>query len=167
MSKITSIIVCMLTLILTASCDKNDEKSVILQLDDLEYDYLIFGWFHNMCVGESCNVAYKLGKDKLLKAIDPDFRVDDFKAKYIKLSQKEFEQAKDLIDYFPSRLLKERETVFGCPDCADGGGLYIEYNFNGVRRFWSIDKTKTDLPNEFLTFFAIVDEKIALLLSME
>jgi hypothetical protein len=69
----------------------------------------------------------------------------------------------DLMDFFPQDLLNESDTVIGMPDAGDWGGFYIEYNFNGTRRFWILDKMKTNVPGKYHAFIDKLNEKIDLL----
>lgn len=46
----------------------------------------------------------------------------------------------------------------------DGGGLYIEYNVNGITKYWHLDKMKSEIPEKYHTFIDKVEEKISLLL---
>jgi hypothetical protein len=67
---------------------------------------------------------------------------------------------KELLDQIPGALDNEPE-VFGCPDCSDGGGLYIEIKSGGEIKHWSIDIQRT--PDNLIDFRNLVIEKIALL----
>ena len=53
--------------------------------------------------------------------------------------------------YFPTDLLKETERVIGQPDAGDWGELYVEYNLNGVRKFWLLDQKKVMLRQNIIT----------------
>ena len=68
-----------------------------------------------------------------------------------------------MTNYFPTDLLSEKDTVIGQPDAGDWGGLYLEYNFNGVRKFWLLDQKKDNVPTKYHDLIDKVNEKIALL----
>ena len=40
----------------------------------------------------------------------------------------------------PLIMLLEPRTIFGCPDCHDQGGYYLEFTLLGIRRHFEIDK---------------------------
>ena len=127
-------------------------------------DYLIFGHFYGECMGPHCIEIYKLEQSQLLEDtldIYPN-STGFYTGNYILLSQNKFNDAKDLLNYFPNDLLSETNTVIGQPDAADGGGLYIEYNVNGIRKFWLLDQMKSNIPSKYHNFIDKVNEKIKL-----
>ncbi len=141
---------------LSFACEK--EKDIELS----DSDYLIFGHFYGMCQGERCIEIFKLEKAKLFKDLRKKYpsSQDFYVGEYVELSQEKFEAAKDLVDYFPKDLLKEKERRIGEPDASDGGGLYIEYCIGGIRKFWILDKMKMRVPNKYHVFIDEVNEKI-------
>ena len=74
-----------------------------------------------------------------------------------------FLQVNDLPDFFPNQLLNESETVFGCPDCADGGGLFVQYSKNGNTKSWRIDQDYNNIPSYLHEFVYKVNEKIGII----
>jgi hypothetical protein len=68
-----------------------------------------------------------------------------------------------LVDFFPNQLLSEEETVFGCPDCSDGGGLFIQYSDNGNLKSWRIDQMQENVPSYLHSFMDQVNEAIVLI----
>lgn len=126
-----------------------------------EENYLIFGHFYGECGGEGCVETFKLTNDSLFEDT-----VDDYSGQntdFVALDNDLFEQVKNLTDFFPNRLLNQSETVFGCPDCADGGGLFILYSENGKEKSWRIDQVKDNVPEFLHGFMDMVNEKIALI----
>jgi hypothetical protein len=83
--------------------------------------------------------------------IDPDLVAQFLTGIFIQLSQQKFNDTKDLTKYFPTVLLEETETVIGQPDARDWGGLYVKYNFNGVRKFWLLDQKKVIFRQNIIT----------------
>ena len=49
------------------------------------------------------------------------------------------------------------------PDCADGGGTYIEINTADGKRFWYIDNNNRETPEYLHEFIGEVNEKINML----
>lgn len=140
---------------LFTSCD--DENDTVNN-----QEYLVFGHFYGMCVGEACVQTFKLTESQLLKDKEKDYSGENLH--FVALEDEKFELVKDLINDFPQQLLTEKETFLGCPDCADGGGLFIQYSNNGNVRTWRIDQVKSNVPEYLHGFMDRVNAKIALLL---
>ncbi len=147
-----------LTFFLLTSCEKDT-----IELSKSEY--LIFGHFYGECEGEKCVEIFRLEQDKLFEDTKDKypFGYDFYDGNYIQLSEQKFNDTKDLVNSFPADLLTETDTVIGQPDAGDWGGLHIEYNFNGVRKFWLLDQMKSNVPTKYHNFIDKVNEKIALL----
>ena len=154
MKKLTLIALLFIT-VLNYNCSSDDS----IHID--KNDYLIFGHFYGMCVGDGCVLTYKLTDDTLYEDINHNYLGTDLNFKA--LDNNTFEQVKDLANYVPSELLNETESVFGCPDCADQGGLFIEISKNGVVKSWRIDQYKNNVPAYLYTFMDQVNEKIQLI----
>lgn len=135
----------------------NDVNEFTLQ----EGDYFLFGRYHGMCVGESCVEVYQLTETDLYEDTNDSYMLRDFKFK--KLSYSKFLQVKDLPGYLPNELLITDETFFGCPDCADQGGIFIQLSRDGVVKSWRIDPAKEGIPEYLHDFVDTVNEKIELL----
>src|SRR5699024_2579495 len=116
------------------------------------------GHFYGECVGESCVETFKLTENNLYEDTVDDYSHQNFEL--VKLENEKFEQVKDLTDYFPNQLLNDSRTVFGCPDCADGGGLFIQYSNNGNVKSWRIDQRKDKVPSYLHSFITKVNKKI-------
>lgn len=150
----TLIAIC-LTLVLLPACKKEDNLTLS------QSDYLIFGDFYGECLGH-CVRIFKLEQDKLFEDTKKEYpnKYSFYQGNFVQLPQQKFDIAKDLINSFPKKLLNETDTVIGIPDAADQGGLYIEYNVGGVRKFWLLDNWKTNTPAEYHEFIDKVNEKI-------
>jgi hypothetical protein len=140
-------------IIFISSCTK--EKLVT------ETDYLIFGHFHGECIGEECVLTFKLTDTKLYEDVTHNYSGNDLD--FQKMDHAAFQEVRDLMHYFPLQLLNETDTVIGCPDCRDQGGLFIEYSQNGVVNSWRIDKTKSAVPEYLHEFMDEVKGKIQLI----
>ncbi len=147
-----------LTLLSLPSCEKDD-----VQLS--KSDYIIFGHFYRECVGERCVEIFRLEQEKLFEDTKDELPFGNkfYEGNYVLLSQRQFDRTKDLTNSFPTELLNEANTVIGRPDEGDWGGLYIEYNFNGVRKFWLLDQKHSNVPPIYHNFIDKVNEKIKLL----
>ena len=150
-------ILCFVTVGLSA-CDEKEGD-----VQSSTGDYLIFGRFYGECLGDGCLEIFKLESDRLLEDTEANYITQTNRYEsdsWRVLDQSQFEQAKGLIDNFPNQLLNEPDTVFGCPDCYDQGGLYIEYNFGKQHKAWIIDQTQADVPNYLHEFMDQVNETI-------
>ena len=138
------------------SCDKDGDNITIN-----EQNFLIFGHFYGMCAGEGCVETYKLTDVKLYEDIVDDYYGQNLD--FVELDNNLFELVNDLADFFPVQLLNESDAVFGCPDCADGGGLFIQFSDNGVLKSWRIDQVQNNVPNYLHDFIDQVNARIVLI----
>jgi len=146
----------LIAIAMLTSCNK-DEDCITLT----EQNYLIFGHYYGMCIGEGCVETYKLTEMKLYEDLIDDYSGQNFD--FVELDNETFEQVSDLVDFLPNQLLSESETMFGCPDCADGGGLYIQYSDNGNLQSWRIDQMQDNVPSYLHSFMDQVNASIALI----
>lgn len=150
------IIVILLAIALVPACTSDDTEATIN-----ENGYLIFGHFYGECIGEQCVETFKLTNLSLFEDT-----IDDYNGQQLSFEQLDddlFEKVKDLITFFPNRLLNEEEGFVGCPDCADGGGLFIVYKNNSTEKTWRIDQGKSNVPTYLHEFIDKVNEKISLI----
>ena len=129
-----------------------------------EGDYLVFGNFYGECL-EECVSTFRLEENRLIKDTQAQ-RIGqsvNFEKNPQVLSQDNFELAQELLTIFPSQLLTESDSTFGCPDCYDQGGLYIEYQQGDEQGVWIIDQTQEDVPAYLHEFMDRVNETIQLL----
>ena len=145
--------------LLLFSCSKEET------IDLYNVDYLIFGHYYGECIGEGCVETFKLTESELYEDTKDPYAGGDFD--FQPLENEKFEQVKDLINYFPEELLSSEKEHFGCPDCADGGGLYIEISENGKVNSWRIDQMESNVPEYLHGFMAKVNEKISLISNSE
>lgn len=153
------IILAILPLFYLSSCSKKDNP------DNSVPDYLIFGHFYGECVGEGCIEIFCLEPTRLLEDANDNYPNSNtfYSADFYELSSAQFNDANDLMNFFPDTLLSIDEPVIGQPDYADGGGLYIEYNVGETRKFWLIDQSKNNVPVALHEFIDKVNEKIDLI----
>ena len=146
----------LMAIVILTSCNK-DEDCITIN----EQNFLVFGHFYGMCGGEECVETYKLTDLKLYEDILDDYSGQNLD--FVELDNETFEQINDLVDFFPNQLLNETDTVFGCPDCSDGGGLFIQYSDNGNLKSWRIDQFQENVPSYLHSFIDKVNEKISLI----
>lgn len=128
-------------------------------------DFLVFGHFYGMCGGEECVEIFKITDNALKEDGKDEYPNRDklYEGDYTTLATEDFDKVKDLRDHFPKKLLDETDLVLGCPDCADGGGLYIEYKSGDTHRFWFIDQSQASVPSYLHDFMDLANEKISLI----
>lgn len=144
---------CLLSLIVllfTAACSSDDGvlngESNPTSIDD----YIIFGHFYGFCAGEECVEIFKLTPTSLSedkKDGYPNWK-EGYEGNFEKLDIKKFEAVNGLITGVPEALLAVQDTVLGCPDCTDGGGIYFEYKNGSDQRYWLIDQFQRDIPDD-------------------
>ncbi len=152
------VILTLIVSLLLYSCSPDtDDERIGISGDS----FLIFGHFYGECFGEGCVETFKLTDSQLLEDTIDDYsgQQNNFQA----LDDSLYQQVRDLPDYFPLELLNENEAVIGCPDCADGGGLFIVYSKNGKQQSWRIDQAKGNVPTYLHDFIDQVNARIALI----
>lgn len=149
----------MLILSIFASCDKDD--NVRKGNPNPDGNYLIFGHFYGMCGGEECVEIFKLTEDALFEDTNDNYSLQDFS--WTELADDKFIQVNDLSDSIPTEFLESDEDWYGCPDCADGGGIYIEYSMNGIYRKAKIDQIKENIPDYLHDFVDEVNSRISVI----
>ena len=142
-----------MVLVIGFGCTSEDDGLVLS-----ETNYLIFGHFYGECGGEGCVETYKLTDSRLYEDTLDDYSGQNLN--FIPLEAEVFEQIKDLGEYFPAALRSSDEAVLGCPDCADGGGLFIQISENGRLRSWRIDQVKRNVPTYLHPFMDRVNDNI-------
>jgi hypothetical protein len=125
-------------------------------------DYVVFGDFYGFCDGR-CVRMYLLTDNSLFADSGKNYPSLDipFEGDFSRDLSKRFSDVEEIFSSIPRALIDSKENIVGCPDCADGGGLYFETRVNGDVRFWLIDKTR--VPQELNAFVTLLNEKIALL----
>jgi hypothetical protein len=147
---------------LLTSCEK--EKEIIIDCGGLTvYDSsLTFGYFNGECIGVDCIATYKLGIDQLFEdTLDSYAGSGPFE--FILRPQEDYLLVNDLIDYYPNELLLLPDSVFGCPDCIDQGGLFIMLDTENVTSTFIIDQNQFAVPSYLHPFVDKVNEYTELL----
>ncbi|AYB33842.1 hypothetical protein [Chryseolinea soli] len=143
------------------ACHDNDDKHGrdLLSASDA---YFSFGSFYGMCQGENCVAFFLVRNGKLYEDKKDQYPKNGtpHEGDYEALSDEKYQLVKDLVNKIPQELLSESSTTIGCPDCADGGGTYIEINSADGKRFWYIDNNNRETPEYLHDFIEEVNEKI-------
>lgn len=160
--KKTTLVILSLVLVTAFSCkQENIDNKIVLS----QSDYLVFGHFYGECGGANCIRIFKLESNQLSEDIRDIYPTSSnfYDGNYIQLNQQKLSIARDLVDDFPTDLLNEPKNVIGQPDAGDWGGLYIEYYYKGVKKFWLLDQMKSNVPAKYHNFINKVNAKIKLL----
>lgn len=129
--------------ILIASCTK--EK--ITKLDLKDGDYFIFGSYAGECYGD-CAHFYVLKNNSIYADEIYSFYIDSLKFSSSALPSDKYTISAPLLSNFPTYLTNHKNETFGCPDCTDGGAIYIELKQNGIISHWNIDNFTNNQPTE-------------------
>lgn len=115
------------------ACTNNDD-------DGGTPDNIVFGQFYGFCVGQ-CFKPYQLTNIRLTVDNDEEHYMQGYTYKATDiLDETALNEAKQLLEGIPQELLNaENGKVYGCPDCTDQGGIYLELNFNGKSKKVIID----------------------------
>jgi hypothetical protein len=136
-------------LLLLCSCTKDN-------LDNL--DYFSFGNAYGFCQGNCTN--FFIIQDDSIYPDDMDLYVEPMKFKSEALSIEKYNLARKLIDNFPSYLIANPNKTFGCPDCADQGGIHIEIKENGEIMRWHFDTVISKLPSKIQDYVKEISDVI-------
>lgn len=137
------------------ACNKDE-----LECSSLTNDYLIFGKFYSEC-GGNCVILFKitekeLFEDELTEGFPPTIPTLLFKSTPLNASK--FQIAKVLKAQLPAELLQANQNQFGCPDCGDQGGFYVEWYSNGERKIWTIDTWEREQPTYLIPYTRKIEE---------
>jgi hypothetical protein len=129
-------------------------------------DYIIFGRFCGECGGE-CATMYKIdfGQNKLFADHTDSywsreekplvFQTAILDTAKINLARKIWNNTPDFIATY-----KDRIKTFGCPDCTDGCGIYLEISNQGVLRRFRIDAQTEQISGEIRAYAELLNETI-------
>ncbi|MCC6462743.1 MAG: hypothetical protein IT260_19910 [Saprospiraceae bacterium] len=107
-------------------------------------DYLIVGYSSCFCEN-CCTTAYKLADGKLY--LGERTEPDKYTFQSTALDPAKYNQAKVLLDEFPSELLDENNAMYGCGGCADQPVFYVEMKKDGQVYSWHIDSITDGFPD--------------------
>lgn len=123
--------------------------------------YLIVGSYYGMCAGDQCIKFVMIAGDKAyeLKNISRNQDGPITYNGYVELTTDKAEIFNNVTSTIPAELFSVMDKVIGCPDCADGGGTYIETTIDGTKRYWYIDNTINE-PEYLKQWVGQINEKM-------
>ncbi|WP_306640560.1 hypothetical protein [Sanyastnella coralliicola] len=137
------------------SCSREDDSR-----DGTRVESITFGHFYGECAGDGCVETYRLTGSNLYKDV-----ADNYPGagpyEFVLLSNEAYISALPVLTELPQELLNEESEEIGCPDCADQGGIFIEYVVNEVTYQWRIDQATNAIPEYLVPYVELVNGKIA------
>jgi hypothetical protein len=105
---------------------------------------IIFGHFASECTG-NCGTMYKVSYKVIVRDTTSFFQnksdLSKFAVKFQNGSEQDDEGNFDSFKLnIPLLMLLDPRSQFGCPDCHDQGGYYLQVTMLGVTRRFQIDK---------------------------
>jgi len=130
-------IFCIIALaITTLGCKKTDSDTTFTG------DKLVFGSFYGMC-GSNCTKMYEVSSTSLLRFDSARYYPTLTYGGTVTLDTTRMRIAQTLLAAIPTELTLDTNKTFGCPDCRDQGGIYLEVYKSGVKHKYVIDPDNT------------------------
>ena len=104
----------------------------------------VYGWFAGECVG-NCGTMYQVAEKEFIRDT-VSFWKNDNRSKLLKLEAQQVleNNHKGNFSYLqlniPLMMLLDPRNEFGCPDCHDQGGYYMQFTMLGITRHFQIEK---------------------------
>jgi hypothetical protein len=121
-----------------------------------------YGHYAGECVG-NCGTIYEV-TNKFINIDTTSFWQTQDDLSKLQIQRQRFLEKNDEIDLdikrisVPLIMLLDPRTIFGCPDCHDQGGYYLDFTMFGVRRHYQIDKESE--PFYFPSLTKDIDKRI-------
>ncbi|GAA4273055.1 hypothetical protein GCM10022258_23490 [Aquimarina gracilis] len=131
------------------SCSDDDD-----QASEVQVQSLVFGSFTGECFGD-CFDVFKIDGTKLEEDRIVDFYTQNYSFKgSFTFPGEEFMKHQSILNEIPAELIEGSDKTFGCPDCADQGGVYLVITIgDGKTINYLIDTDDTeDQSTEITTF---------------
>lgn len=145
----------LMLLLAIASCKKQETAT------NTTVQRLVFGTYFGECLTDCVTIfaldSAKVQQDTLING----FISTNYVFAGVDLSNDKFEQVKHLLTEIPTELTTTPNKTYGCPDCHDQGGIYIQVEvpvegFGGnliLTRKYTIDTDNTtDQSSDILSF---------------
>lgn len=162
MKKLYGFLIAALVISISA-CSDDDANDVDPTSTDV---VLLFGQFNGFCGGEGCIEIFKLEGTTLSEDTNDNYPTIDtapYDGDFVALAPEKYDLVKTIINEIPEQLLDESNQVFGCPDCADQGGYYLEYIKDGVHQYWLFDADVANNPAQYHNLINEISAKVQLI----
>ena len=128
---------------------------------------IVFGRYCGEC-GNHCATMYRYSMEGNRNSFSADFTDDYFKRKKeitfnTYLNDKfHLDIGNEIVSNIPDTILKSDKSSerFGCPDCADGCGIYFELTKDNKKHQFYIDYQTSQLTGKIKPFAEFLREKI-------
>lgn len=129
---------------------------------------LVFSTYAGMC-GGNCFHVFKLDNTKLQEDEIPEHltNYENYEFTATKTyNQAKYEAVKTLLNEIPAEFKGTTSIVYGCPDCHDQGGVFIQVITAGVTTYYNIDNANTiDQSIEVIEFKNKVRDAVELIMN--
>jgi hypothetical protein len=136
-------------LLLIGACEKED-----IQQSNSSNETLIFGLSYGFCLGDECVRLFKIEDGELFAEAGVErLRLDEpipFQTEA--LPEQDYERALPLLNDFPELLTTAQDTIYGSPDAADQGSIFLQWQSEDINRFWLLDTRVDALPEELRNY---------------
>lgn len=118
-------------------------------------DELVFGTHYGFCQGD-CFTVFGIDSQEVQQDTGAHYLYNYQNYTFngtVTLHDSLFAQVSHLLNEIPAELTTSDDKVFGCPDCHDQGGVYVEINSGDVKKRFDIDNDSTgDQSQEIIDF---------------
>ncbi len=142
-------------------------EKITAQTKYLNPEYIIFGRFCGECSGECATMyRYEIATNKLfVDHTDSYWQADTLHPIKFATEIKDSsicERAKEIRDYLPMSIISRNSIAikYGCPDCTDGCGIYLEIKENRTIRRIRIDYRSSQLDGDAKLLSEFLAKKI-------
>jgi hypothetical protein len=132
------------------SCNKNDEIDPL----KLKGEYFVFGTSATGMCGGDCTTLYLIKDGKLYS--DRVSNTATLAFNETPLGDDKYQIAKQALDSLPAYLIQNTNQTFGCPDCADQGGFYLQLKNNTTISTWQLDMFKQQNPVQIHPYYELL-----------
>jgi len=141
------ILSCLFTGMLLVSCGSSSE-------DAPKAETLVFGTYFGMCQG-TCFVTYRLASGVLQADRNETYISGDYTFEPTEtLPAEDYTRVAGLLTTIPAVLRNGDGGTLGCPDCADQGGVYVDFtDAQGKRKVYYLDTNNTSDQAEAVVRF--------------
>ena len=123
---------------------------------------ITYGHYAGECVG-NCGTIYEV-TNKFTHVDTTSFWQSQNDLSKLEIKRQRFLEKDDEVNFdtkkisVPLIMLLDPRTIFGCPDCHDQGGYYLDFTLLGIKRHYQIDKGSE--PFYFASLTKDIDNKI-------
>jgi len=126
--------------------EENDVSDSLFRRQSKTIQYIIFGNFMKDDPDGKHNAMYKLDLSNNSLSTAPYYSfwsTNDYSKKQMDFNKQiteltKVKKAMTILDSIPMYVFVTNDNlqVIGCPDCKDGGGIYLEIQFNNVKKIF-------------------------------